>query len=564
MIEILLIVIVLIGIGNIWLNIHNGKSNNLAELKGNFDVLDKSVQKVESSLKDEFSRNRDETYKQSKEQREELSSIVKNFGESISNRLSEIAVSQKSQLDGFSTQLQTLIKTNEDKFDKLIMTNNQNLKDFQQQNDLSYKEFKTELSTFLNNVSTTAEKMNQNVDSKLKELLEGLNQNAKDSREELGKSLKSFEDQSTKNVKDSNDVIKEKFDGLLTDQKELNSSIEIKLDKIRNTVEDKLKSIQDENSKKLDEMRATVDEKLQSTLEKRLGDSFKQVSDQLEQVHKGLGEMQILATGVGDLKKVLSGVKTRGVLGELQLANILDQILTPDQYSKNVRTKNNSNDMVEFGVKLPGREDKGKIVWLPLDSKFPTEDYQALLNAYEIGDVLTIDEKSKALCNRIKSCAKEIRDKYIDPPNTTDFGILFLPFEGLYAEVLRNVGLFETLQRDYKITITGPTTMAALLNSLQMGFRTLAIEKRSSEVWEILSSVKTEFGHFGEILKKTHKKLQEASNVIEQAGKKSRTIERKLRDVQVLPMGNSVQLLGVELNNNEEEKIEDKADENPE
>ncbi len=553
MIDILLIAVLIIGLINIWVTIKNNGSTSNSELKNNFDILDKSIQKVESSFKDEFSRNRDENYKQNKEQREELSNIVKNFGESISNRLNEIAASQKNQLDGFSTQLQNLTKSNEDKLDKLTSANNQNLKDFQQQTEKSYKEFKEELSSILKDVSTTAEKINQNVDAKLKNLLEGLNQNAKESREDLSKSLKSFEEQSSKDIKEFNELIKEKFDGLLKDQKELNSVIEIRLDKIRNTVEDKLKTMQDDNSKKLEEMRATVDEKLQSTLEKRLGESFKQVSDRLEQVHKGLGEMQSLASGVGDLKKVLSNVKTRGVLGEYQLGNILEQILTPDQYSQNVKTKSNSNTIVEYAVKLPGREDKDKIVWLPIDSKFPTEDYQSLLNAYDIGDVNAIQEKTKALSARIKSCAKDIKEKYLDPPNTTDFGILFLPFEGLYAEVLRNVGLFETLQREYKVIITGPTNLAALLNSLQMGFKTLAIEKRSSEVWEILSAVKTEFGNFGEILNKTHKKLQEASNVIEQAGRKSRTIERKLRDVQALPKESSVKLLGQDLELNEQE-----------
>jgi DNA recombination protein RmuC len=291
-------------------------------------------------------------------------------------------------------------------------------------------------------------------------------------------------------------------------------------------------------------MRETVDEKLHATLEKRLGESFKIVSERLEQVHKGLGEMQTLAVGVGDLKKVLSNVKTRGILGEIQLGNILEQILTPDQYAKNVATKKGSRENVEYAIKLPGRDDSGEVVYLPLDSKFPLEHYHLLVDAYEHGDHAAIEKVTKLLENTIKKCAKDIRDKYLDPPNTTDFGIMFLPVEGLYAEVVRRPALFEVLQRDYKITIAGPTTLAAILNSLQMGFRTLAIEKRSSEVWMLLGAVKTEFGKFGAILERTHKQLQTASNTIEDAAKKSRTIERKLMNVQGLPSQEAVGLIG--------------------
>jgi DNA recombination protein RmuC len=324
---------------------------------------------------------------------------------------------------------------------------------------------------------------------------------------------------------------------------QLTKSNEDKLDKMRETVETKIRHLQDENSKKLDEMRATVDEKLQTTLEKRLGESFKLVSDRLELVHQGLGEMQTLASGVGDLKKVLSNVKSKGVLGEYQLENILDQLLTPSQYARNVKTKAGSNANVEFAIKLPGREDKNTEVWLPIDAKFPTEDFQNLMEAYEAGNIEMITECMKLMANRIKLFAKDISEKYIDPPNTTDFALMFLPFEGLYAEVLRIAGLFEEIQRVYKVVITGPTTISAFLNSLQMGFRTLAIEKRSSEVWELLGAIKTEFSNFGNILEKTHKKLQEASNVIDQASTRSRAIERKLKNVQELPKAESMKLI---------------------
>jgi DNA recombination protein RmuC len=330
------------------------------------------------------------------------------------------------------------------------------------------------------------------------------------------------------------------FSKQLGDMTKLN---EEKLEQMRKTMENQLRALQEDNSKKLEQMRATVDEKLQSTLEKRLGESFKQVSERLEQVYKGLGEMRNLATGVGDLKKVLTNVKTRGTWGEIRLGNILEQILTPDQYDVNVPTKKDSNDRVEFAIKLPGQtSDKEKIVWLPIDSKFPQEDYQRLVDAQEAADKELAEKSIKSLEMRIKMEAKNIKEKYIDPPNTTDFGIMFLPVEGLYAEVLRRPGLCDILQRKYRIVVTGPTTLAALLNSLQMGFRTLAIEKRSSEVWELLGIVKTEFGKFGGVLAKTKKKLQEASKTIDQAEVRTRAIERSLREVQEAPIEETVKL----------------------
>jgi DNA recombination protein RmuC len=300
------------------------------------------------------------------------------------------------------------------------------------------------------------------------------------------------------------------------------------------TIEKNLRNIREDNEKQLGEMRKTVDEKLQTTLEKRLGESFKQVSERLELVHKGLGEMQNLASGVGDLKKVLSNVKTRGVLGEYQLGNILEQILTPDQYGKNVATRKGSQAHVEYAIKLPGKSIDEE-VWMPVDSKFPIESYELLLAAYESGVPENIESCQKVLIKAVEGFAKEISDKYIDPPHTTDFGIMFLPVESLYAEVLRHPGLFETLQRKYKITITGPTTLSALMNSLQMGFRTLAVQKRSSEVWNVLGAVKAEFGKFSEQLGKVQKQLNTASGSLETL-RSTRTsqIERRLRNVETL------------------------------
>jgi DNA recombination protein RmuC len=363
-------------------------------------------------------------------------------------------------------------------------------------------------------------------------------------RAELAASLKNFGELINQTTTNANAVQKDNFLALLNKQTEQNNATSTRLDQMRETLEKKMAELQTGNERKLDEMRATVDEKLQKTLEARLGESFKLVSERLEAVHKGLGDMQQLATGVGDLKRVLTNVKTRGVLGEYQLESILEQMLTIDQYGRNVKTKEGSNALVEFAIKLPGRGDKDKAVWLPIDSKFPKEDFEALMDAYDQALPDLIEEYRKSFVKGIRKCALDISGKYVDPPNTTDFAILFLPFESLYAEVLRTPGLFESIQREHKIIITGPTTLSALLNSLQMGFRTLAIEKRSGEVWQLLGAVKTEFGNFGAILDKTKKKLQEASNVIEQAGTRTRAIERRLRDVQELPKEDAVALIG--------------------
>ena len=309
---------------------------------------------------------------------------------------------------------------------------------------------------------------------------------------------------------------------------------------LRGAVEHRLERIQQDNASKLEQMRQTVDEKLHATLEKRLSESFKHVSERLELVHKGLGEMQTLAAGVGDLKKVLSNVKTRGVLGETQLAALLEQVMTPEQYQKNVATRPGSKDRVEYAIKMPGH-DREQPVLLPIDAKFPTEDYQRLQAAHDSGDKASMEMAEKALEARIKQEAKSIAEKYVEPPHTTEFALLYLPFEGLYAEVLRRPGLFEQLQRDWRVTICGPTTLAAVLNSLQMGFRTLAIQQRSSEVWKVLGTVKSEFGKFAEVLANTKRQLQTVANTIDQAEVRTRQIERKLKDVEALPGADAVQ-----------------------
>ncbi len=357
---------------------------------------------------------------------------------------------------------------------------------------------------------------------------------ARQDRGELGNTLKVFSDSLSGRITEMGQWQQQQLEGFSKQMQQMTQGNEQKLEQMRGTIEERVRELQKDNAQKLEQMRVVVDEKLHATLEQRLGESFKLVSERLEQVHKGLGEMQTLAAGVGDLKKVLSNVKSRGTWGEVQLGNILEDILAPEQYGSNVAVKKGS-ERVEFAIKLPGPDRGGPPVWLPIDAKFPLEDYHRLLEAYEGSDMAAIELAGKGLENRIKSQAKDISGKYIEVPATTDFAIMFLPTEGLYAEVLRRPGLFEKLRQDYRVTVAGPSTLAALLNSLSMGFRTLAIQKRSSEVWAILGAVKGEFGKFGAVLDKTRKKLQEASNSIEEAARRSRVMERKLKDVEELP-----------------------------
>ncbi|MFM6990603.1 MAG: DNA recombination protein RmuC [Rhodoferax sp.] len=310
-----------------------------------------------------------------------------------------------------------------------------------------------------------------------------------------------------------------------------------RLTEMRATLETQLAQLQQSNTAKLDEMRQTVDEKLQSTLQARLGESFKQVADRLEQVHKGLGEMNTLAQGVGDLKHLLTNVKTRGMFGEAQLASLLEQVMAPDQYSAQCATRPGSKNRVDFAIRLPGKSEEGQPVWLPIDAKFPNEDYERLLDAQSRADAIQAELCSKALEARVRLAAKSITEKYIEPPFTTDFAILFLPTEGLYAEVLRRPGLIESLQRDYRVTLAGPTTLMAMLNSLQMGFRTLALEKRSSEVWQVLGAVKTEFGKFGDVLAKVKEQTQTVLNTLDKAQTRSNVMHRALRQVEAMPEG---------------------------
>ncbi|HSX61574.1 MAG TPA: DNA recombination protein RmuC [Tahibacter sp.] len=365
----------------------------------------------------------------------------------------------------------------------------------------------------------------QRNDQRLEALRQALQEDARRSREESALSLTRF-----------GDLLRQ---GL----QEQGEHSQLRLAEVRGTLETRLKELQADNAKQLDAMRVTVDEKLHATLETRLGESFKLVSERLEQVHRGLGEMQGLAQGVGDLKRVLGNVKTRGMLGEVQLAALLEQLLTIDQYASNIATVPGSTERVEFAIRLPGSTSDAP-VWLPIDAKFPREDYERLLDAQERADADGAAAAAAALERRVREAARSIRDKYISVPATTEFAIMFLPTEGLYAEIIRRPGLFEALQRDLRVVVTGPTTLSATLNSLQMGFRTLAIEKRSSEVWLLLGAVKTEFGKFGVVLEKTRNQLDSVRNSIDAAGVRTRAIERKLRSVESLDSEQSRGLLG--------------------
>ncbi len=341
---------------------------------------------------------------------------------------------------------------------------------------------------------------------------------------------------------------------------EMTVNVERQQEALRGKLDEKLGELRKDNSKKLDEMRKTVDEKLQGTLEKRLGESFKQVSDRLEQVHRGLGEMQTLATGVGDLKRVLTNVKTRGGWGEVQLNILLDEVLTKDQYEANVAVREHSAERVEFAVRLPSKSDDDTLVLLPIDSKFPKEDYERLVDAAEIADAEAVEEFAKKLETRIKQFAKEISQKYIVPPTTTDFAVMFLPTEGLFAEVVRRPGLIDTIQRDYRVLVAGPTTFMAFLNSLQMAFRTLAIQQRSSEVWEVLGAVKTEFGKFGTALGQVKKKLHEASNKMDDVDQRTRVLGRKLRNVEALPTSSVETLVPIPALDDDDDDDQEEAD----
>ena len=527
---------------------------NAAVLGSRLDAFEKAQERIERAVREEVALSRDELNKAAREQRQELIGAFKTFGESVVQRMMDVAGTQKGQLEGFSAQLGSFAKASGERLDGVRAESATGAKQLREEvvatlkgiseriaetmKDLAAAE-KAQLDAFSGQVASLTKTSGEKLDGIRTESATG----AKQLREEVIAALKGITEATTKTMGELANVQKTQLEAMSSAIGKLSDSNEKKLEAVRAAVESKLQSIQIDNARQLDQMRQTVDEKLQGTLEKRLGESFKQVSERLEQVHKGLGEMQTLATGVGDLKKVLTNVKTRGTWGEVQLGAMLEQVLNPDQFATNVATKD-SGERVEFAIKLPGQGPHNEeTVWLPIDAKFPVEDYQRLIEAQENADVEGVEVAGRQLEFRVKACAGDICEKYLNPPKTTDFGILFLPIEGLFAEVIRRTGLTEVLQRECRVVVAGPTTLWSILNSLQMGFRTLAIEKRSSEVWNLLAAVKTEWTKYGDVLEAVQKKLHQAADTIDKARVRSRAVERKLRSVQELPVDEAAALL---------------------
>lgn len=459
--------------------------------------LVRAQERVERSLREQIAESRSEASTAARQAREELATALKTVGDTLDTRVAAIGGASERQLEAMRSTLEQRLQA--------VQTGTAE-----------------DLARSRHEASAAALALRETVDRSLKNAHEGLVKTLSVLADAQKTQLESF----SKRVAD------------------LTLSTESRLETLRGTVDERMRAIQEDNAKKLEQMRLTVDEKLQTTLEGRLSQSFSLVTDQLTKVSKELGEMQTLAAGVGDLKRVLTNVKTRGTWGEVQLEALLEQVLTTDQYARNVDTKQNGM-RVEFAVRLPGRgEDADDVVWLPIDAKFPVEDWQRLVEAQERADATAADAASRGLEIQIKACARDISEKYIGPPSTTDFGILFLPTEGLFAEVVRRPGLAEAVQREHRVMIAGPTTLFAVLSSLRMGFRTLAIQRRSSEVWKLLGAVKTEFDKFGDLLAKVHQKLEEATRVIDtDVARRSRVIRRKLNDVQALPTAQSGELL---------------------
>ncbi len=559
---ILTIILLFIVVAILLMLLKKSSQTDASVLTSRLDVFEKTQERTERAVREEVAQSRNEMSKAAREQRQELIDALKTFGDSVIKQMMDVASMQKGQLDVFSNQLATFAKASGERLDAVRAESATGAKQLREEvvatlSGISETITKTmsglasvqkaQLEAFANQLATFAQSSGERLDGVRLETATG----GKQLREEVVMTLKSISETMAKTMKDLAVAEKIQIEDMSSAIGKLSDSNEKKLEAIRVTVEGRLQSMQIDNAKQLDQMRQTVDEKLQSTLEKRLGESFKQVSERLEQVHKGLGEMQTLATGVGDLKKVLTNVKTRGTWGEVQLGTLLEQVLNPDQFGINVATKE-GGERVEFAIKLPGKGiDKDDVVWLPIDAKFPVEDYQRLIEAQEKADIEGVEAASKQLENRVKLCASDISEKYLNPPKTTDFGILFLPIEGLFAEVIRRTGLTEVIQRKFRVIIAGPTTLWSILNSLQMGFRTLAIQKRSSEVWNLLAAVKTEWMKYGDVLDAVQNKLHQASDTIEQAKVRSRGIGRKLKDVQELPAGEATALLPIDASEDE-------------
>lgn len=514
----LILIIVLIVLAIILIIFFRPKKNNDSQvLQKSIVEFQSSLSRIETNLREDFRINREENSTIAKENRDELNNTLKEFRAELSETLKIITEQSQNALKDINKTLDERITALVTKIDENNKTNRDSLsaslKDFSIEQRTKFDEIKLEQKELTTKTIEQLEKITGKVEEKLTALTEQDKIDNNQMRESLVNAFKGFQETFDKNVKSFNDLQREKFGQLEEKQTKLIESTE----------------------KKLEQMRETVDEKLQKTLNDRLSQSFETVGKQLQSVQEGLGEMKNLAQDVGGLKKVLSNVRTRGGVGEVQLEMLLQQILAPEQYEANVKTKKGSNASVEFAIKLPGHDENQTVVYLPIDAKFPKDAYEHLMDAFDTADAKQIEVASKGFDNAVKSMAKDICDKYLDPPNTTDFGIMFLPFESIYAEVVRKASLLEDLQRNYKIVVTGPTTLAAILNSLQMGFRTLAIQKRSSEVWQILGAVKKEFENFSGMLQKAQNNIQTGLNQLDDVmGKRTRAIQRKLKGVETL------------------------------
>ncbi len=486
----------------------------------------------EAALREEAGKSRQEASSESKETRQELSTNLMASMKAVTEAFATASEQSLKQATALREEIQKSIGT-------LSESTRSQLMDIATASANTLGAHTQKVDQLLESVTAGLEGIRKTLDEKIAAFQGSNAEEALKGRKEMSDTLRGFSETMHRQFASTTDATTKQFEAFSTQILSLTTANEVKMETIRTSVESRLQTLQDENGKKLEEMRQTVDEKLHATLEKRLGESFLAVSSQLESVHKGLGEMKALGAGVGDLKRVLSGVKTRGILGEVLLGSLLEQVLTPEQYEKNACVREGSAERVDYAIRMPGRDETRSQVYLPIDSKFPLEDFQRLQDAYEQSDLVQIEQQLKQLEARIKNEGKSIASKYINPPDTTDFAILFLPNENLYAEVIRRAGLQDFLYRECRVVVCGPTNLAGLLNSLSMGFRTLAIAKKSSEVWETLGVVKTQFGAFADLLEGVKSKLIQTTNKIDAAATKARTIERKLRTVEALPIPES-------------------------
>jgi DNA recombination protein RmuC len=537
-----------------WIIIKTGKlarrEIDLVPVISGLASLQKGQEQTDRSVREEISRNRQEQLSQSQSLRGEVVTSLTSIGDSVSTKVDGLTRSNDQKLEllraGIEQRLDRFTTDSGRKVENLTQALAGSTEKLQNEVSIKLSEFKNSLEGTVKethqlqreqteSISGTIRTLQSNIDERqvrLQTIIEAkLSSAGQETSQRLSDLDAALRAQSQQSREETGAAFKGLGDSILRTLTEISQLQKNELQELRLTVDNRLANIQTENEKKLEQMRQTVDEKLQGTLDARLGESFKQVSDRLEQVYKGLGEMQTLASGVGDLKRVLTNVKTRGTWGEVQLGALLEQMLAPDQYAQNVATSG-TGERVEYAIKLPGRDSNGSPLWLPIDAKFPVEDYQRLVEASERGDVEAVDKASRQLETVLKLCSKNLSEKYLAPPTTTDFGILFLSTEALYAEAMRRPGLAEFVQREYRIILAGPSTLAALLNSFQMGFRTLAIQQRSSEVWELLGAVKSEFAKYADVLTRVKKKLNEAQVTIDKAETRTRVIQRRLRHVE--------------------------------